>query len=134
MMPGRAFIPGPLAQAQPRVYRSLRGRQLWGLLLSAAGAGLGLLLFGAQDVTGYGATFLLAVPGFAYGYFHPEGKPVEYWLKVILRFYLAPRQLTGVPQRPWWGIRTEQVRQVAGAIRRMRRLYVDWPKEAQHHG
>jgi hypothetical protein len=92
-MPGRAFIPGPLAQAQPRVYKSIRGRQLRGLLLAATGAGLGLVIFGAGDVTGYGATFLMAVPGFAYGYFQPEGKPVEYWFLVILRYHFTSQRL-----------------------------------------
>lgn len=92
-MPGRAFIPGPLAQAQPRVYKSFRGRQVQGMLMAAAGGILGLLTFGVQDITGYGATFALALPGFAYGWFQPEGKPLEYWLRVLLRFHLTPQRI-----------------------------------------
>lgn len=96
-MPGRAFIPGPLGQAQPRVYKSIRGRQLRGLLAAAGGAILGLAIFGAGDATGYGITFLMAVPGFAYGYFQPEGKPVEYWLLVVLRYHFSRQRITAYP-------------------------------------
>jgi hypothetical protein len=92
------------------VYKALRGRQLRGLLAAAAGAGLGLLIFGAREVSAYGATFLLAVPGFAYGYFQPEGKPVEYWLLVLIRYHFTVQRLgpCSAPawwQRPAWGLR-----------------------------
>lgn len=100
-MPNRAFIPGPLAQAQPRVYKSFRARQVRGLLLAAGGAGLALLIVGARDLTGYMITFLAAVPGFAYGYFEPDGKPVEYWLRVIFRYYMRPRVHASAPV-PWF--------------------------------
>lgn len=101
-MPGRAFIPGPLAQAQPRVYKSFRGRQVKGLVLAAAGAATGLLLFGMKEISGYAFTFALALPGFAYGWFQPEGKPVEYWFRVALRFYLTPQQYGAVRKQPLW--------------------------------
>jgi len=101
-MPGRAFIPGPLSQAQPRVYKSFRGRQVKGMLMAAGGAAIGLLLFGVREVAGFGATFALAVPGFAYGWFQPEGKPVEYWLQVLFRYYLTPQRYGGVPPTPPW--------------------------------
>lgn len=91
-MPGRAFIPGPLAQAQPRVYKSFRGRQVKGMVLAAGGALVGITIFGVKEITGYAATFALALPGFAYGWFQPEGKPVEYWLWVLVRFYLTPQR------------------------------------------
>lgn len=101
-MPGRAFIPGPLAQAQPRVYKSFRGRQVKGLVLAAAGAALGILIFGVRDISGYAFSFALALPGFAYGWFQPEGKPVEYWLQVLFRYYLTPQQYGAVRQPPRW--------------------------------
>lgn len=102
-MPGRAFIPGPLAQAQPRVYKSLRGRQLHGLLTAGAGVVAGLLLFGGRDLSGYALSFMLALPGFAYGYFQPEGKPVEYWLRVLIRYHFTPQRMgKGRLARPWW--------------------------------
>lgn len=96
-MPNRAFIPGPLAKAQPRVYKSFRARQIRGLLMAAGGAGVALLIAGAHDLTGYMITFMAAVPGFAYGYFEPEGKPVEYWLRVVLRYHLRPRVQASAP-------------------------------------
>jgi hypothetical protein len=73
------------------VYKSFRGRQVRGILVAAAGATVGLLIFGARDAAGYGLTFLMAVPGFAYGYFQPEGKPVEYWFLVLLRYHFTPQ-------------------------------------------
>ena len=121
-MPGRAFIPGPLAQAQPRVYKALRGRQLKGLLLAGAGAVLGLVLFGFRDAAGFGATFLLSVPGFAYGYFQPEGKPVEYWLLVQIRYHWTTQRFGSVPPHSWWRRRMATGWRVLQAMRRARRM------------
>jgi hypothetical protein len=121
-MPGRAFIPGPLAQAQPRVYKSFRGRQVKGLLLAAAGTALGLLVVGAKDASSYAFTFALALPGFAYGWFQPEGKPVEYWLQVLLRYYLTPQQFGAVRQPPRWRQLMSRAVLMARAALRARRM------------
>lgn len=101
-MPGRAFIPGPLAQAQPRVYKSFRSRQMKGIATAAAGAGLVLWLLGAREVTGYMLAFLAALPGFAYGYYEPEGKPVEYWVRVWFQYLFQHQTLSPAPQGPGW--------------------------------
>jgi hypothetical protein len=93
-MPYRAFVPAALVEAQPRVYRSFRGRQLKGLLMGAGGAGLVLILIGARDLTGYVLAFLAALPGFAYGYYQPQGRPVEYWLQVYRSYYTKPQRIT----------------------------------------
>lgn len=121
-MPGRAFIPGPLAQAQPRVYKALRGRQLKGLIIAGAGVIAGLIIFGVKDVSAYGATFLLAVPGFAYGYFQPEGKPVEYWVLVQLRFHFTGQRFGSIAEPSWWRRRLAGYRQIIQAIRRARQM------------
>ena len=123
-MPNRAFIPGPLGQAQPRVYKSFRGRQVRGLLMAAAGAALGLLIFGARDAAGYGLTFLMAVPGFAYGYFQPEGKPLEYWFLVLLRYHFTPQLFGpryGAPPLQRLHLRVLSVVQVVKRAKRMRK-------------
>lgn len=111
-MPQRAFVPVPLIEAQPRIYKAFRGRQLRGILLGTGGAMLGLLLFGLHDPIGYLGTFVVALPGFAYGYFQPHGKPVEYWLRVWWRFYTSAQMLTASPQ----GLRPRLVTVLEAAI------------------
>lgn len=103
-MPKRAFVPAPLIQAQPRVYKSFRGRQLQGILLALVGAFLSLALFGAKDFTGYACMFLTALPGFLYGYYQPQGQPVEYWLRVLWRFYTSPQRVSPVPGSPFQAV------------------------------
>lgn len=93
-MPQRAFVPAPLTEAQPRVYKSFRGRQLSGILFGAAGATLSVLTVGVSDILGYAATFLAALPGFAYGYYQLQGKPVEYWIGVLVRYYTKPQHIS----------------------------------------
>lgn len=101
-MTRRAFVPAALIEAQPRIYKSFRGRQLKGLLLGAGGAALVLILVGLSDFTGYALAFLAALPGFAYGYYQPEGRPVEEWLLVLYRFYATSQRISCVPpRRPW---------------------------------
>jgi hypothetical protein len=102
-LPSRAFVPAPLTEAQPRVYRSFRGRQLQGILLGAGGAVISLAVFGMSDFIGYALAFAAALPGFAYGYYQPQGKPVEYWVRVLLRYYLTPQVITAHPSggRRW---------------------------------
>ena len=100
-MPTRAFVPVPLTDAQPRVYKSFRGRQLKGLLMAVAGVAVSLSNLGAKDFAGYALAFFLALPGFAYGYYYPQGKPVEYWLRVLYRYYTAPQVLTSQRQATW---------------------------------
>lgn len=91
-MPSRAFVPAPLVEAQPRVYKAFRGRQLKGIALGLGGAAVSLALFGRFGEIGYLMTFLGAMPGFAYGYFQPQGKPVEYWLAVQWRYFTTPQE------------------------------------------
>lgn len=98
-MTRRAFVPAPLIEAQPRVYKSFRGRQLKGLLFGTGGAALMLALFGAKDFTGYALAFFAGLPGFAYGYFQPGGRPVEDWLKILLSYYASPQRISAVPPR-----------------------------------
>ncbi|HWI51277.1 MAG TPA: PrgI family protein [Symbiobacteriaceae bacterium] len=101
-MTRRAFVPAPLIDAQPRVYRSFRGRQLKGLLYGTGGAVLVIALVGIKDFTGYALAFLAALPGFAYGYFQPDGRPVEDWMKIIFRYHASPQRITNVsPRRTW---------------------------------
>ena len=124
-MPTRAFVPAPLSQAEPRVYRSFRGRQLKGLLLAAGGAALGLVVFGARSPAGFGATFLMTLPGFAFGYYQPDGRPVEHWLRVQWQYATRPRS---------WGMhrcvgrgpfgRIVHLSRVTLRVRRMKRLDV----------
>jgi len=115
-MPQRAFMPAPLIEAQPRIYKAFRGRQLRGILLGTGGAILGTMLFGLHDPTGYLGTFVAALPGFAYGYFQPHGKPVEYWLRVWWLFYTSPQMLTASPQ----GLRPRLVTGLEAAVRKSR--------------
>lgn len=117
-MPGRAFIPGPLSTAQPRVYKSMRGRQITGLLMAVAGTGLGLTVFGASTLLAYALTFALAVPGFAYGYFQPDGRPVEQWLRVLLRFYLGTARARPPLSMAFWRNLWDRARTFARALRR----------------
>lgn len=98
-MPDRAFIPAPLIDAQPRVFKSYRGRQMKGIAAAVIGAGLGIWLIGVSEPPGLFAAFLLALPGFAYGYYRPNGQPVEYWLRVLVRYHLAPRRLSAARPR-----------------------------------
>jgi hypothetical protein len=101
-MPSRAFVPAALIEAQPRVYKSFRGRQLQGLLMGAGGAALMLAVFGVRDFSGYALAFVAALPGFAYGYYQPQGRPLEYWLRVQYRYFASAQRLTAVrPRRPW---------------------------------
>lgn len=93
-----------------------------GLIMAAGGALVGLLLFGVRDVAGYGATFALALPGFAYGWFQPEGKPVEYWLRVVLRYYLTPQQYGAVRSVPTWRQRLSKAALMIRAALRARRM------------
>jgi hypothetical protein len=97
-MPARAFVPVPLVEAQPRVYGSFRGRQMRGIGIGLAGAALSLYFIGANNFLGYGLTFIAALPGFAYGYYQPQGKPLEYWLVVLVRFHFTPQRVTASPQ------------------------------------
>ncbi|HEY3366002.1 MAG TPA: hypothetical protein VGK74_13175 [Symbiobacteriaceae bacterium] len=122
-MPSRAFVPVPLTDAQPRVYKSFRGRQLKGILLGLSGAAISLWLFGMKDFTGYALAFLMGLPGFAYGYYQPQGKPVEYWGRVLLRYYTAPRLVTANREavRPRWQIRAAQIGPIIrGVLRTLR--------------
>lgn len=121
-MPNRAFIPGPIAQAQPRVYKSFRGRQLRGLILAAVSAGVAIMVFGVRDLMGYGATFLATIPGLAYGYYQPDGKPVEYWLRTALRYHTRPRVLSPLPRPSAWHRFKTRVRFWFNVITRARRL------------
>jgi hypothetical protein len=91
-----------LIEAEPRVYKSFRGRQLKGLMFGAAGAAVGLVAFGMRDFVGYATAFLLALPGFAYGYYQPQGKPVEFWLRVLYRYYTGSQRLTAAPRVAGW--------------------------------
>lgn len=50
------------------------------------------MLFGRLGDLGYLLTFISAVPGFAYGYYQPQGKPLEYWLMVQWRYFTSPQQ------------------------------------------
>ena len=101
-MTRRAFVPAALVEAQPRVYKSFRGRQLKGLLFGAGGAVLVLIFVGLQEFTGYALAFLAALPGFAYGYYQPQGRPVEDWLKILYRFYATSQLISAAPpRRPW---------------------------------
>lgn len=101
-MTRRAFVPSALIEAQPRIYKSFRGRQLKGLMIGAGGAALVLIPMGVKDLSGYLLAFLAALPGFAYGYYKPEGKPVEEWLMVLVRFYATSQRISAVPPRPRW--------------------------------
>ncbi len=96
-MPSRAFVPAPLVEAQPRVYKSFRGRQMKGIALGLVGAATSLLLFGRWGEIGYPLAFMASLPGFAYGYFQPQGKPVEYWLRVQWRFFTTPQRWGVIP-------------------------------------
>ncbi|HYF93433.1 MAG TPA: PrgI family protein [Symbiobacteriaceae bacterium] len=96
-MPTRAFVPVPLVDAQPRVYKSFRGRQLKGIAFGVAGAAVGLLLMRTHDFAGYLLAFLMALPGFAYGYYQPDGRPLEYWLRVVVRYYTKPQIISASP-------------------------------------
>jgi hypothetical protein len=118
-MPGRAFIPGPIAQAEPRVYKSFRPRQIRGLMLAAVGAVTIGLIFGIKDVLGVTMTFTAALPGFAYGYYEPDGKPVEYWLRVVWRFHAQPRRFTAFRPRPH---RRRLIGQIWRFVRVLRRM------------
>ncbi|HWI63663.1 MAG TPA: PrgI family protein [Symbiobacteriaceae bacterium] len=121
-MPNRAFVPVPLIEAQPRVYKSFRGRQLKGIALGLAGAAAGLAVVGARDI-GYAVAFLLALPGFAYGYYRPEGRPVEYWLRLVWRFYSKPQVITAstIAAQPRWRLLLAQIDPIINAMWRMRR-------------
>lgn len=103
-MPSRAFVPAPLVEAQPRVFKSFRGRQLKGIAMAVAGVAVVLVFFGMRDFSGYALAFAAALPGFAYGYYQPQGKPVEYWLRVLIRYYTAPQMITSHRDglRPRW--------------------------------
>jgi hypothetical protein len=103
-LPSRAFVPVPLIEAEPRIYKSFRSRQLKGILFGAAGAAVGLVALGVRDFAGYASAFLLALPGFAYGYYRPQGKPVEYWLRVLYRFYSTPQRLSAAPRFSRWRV------------------------------
>jgi hypothetical protein len=70
------------------------------LLLAGVCALVALLIFGARDITGYASVFLAAIPGLAYGYYQPDGKPVEYWLRTGWRYHIRPRVLSPVPKTP----------------------------------
>lgn len=135
-MPNRAFVPAPLVEAQPRVYRSFRGRQLKGLLFGACGAVVSLVVLGASDFMGYAVAFLAALPGFAYGYYHPQGKPVEYWLQVLYRYYTAPQLITAnrAALRPAWKVRAAQIKPVLNALALMLRLRLTRRKELRTDG
>lgn len=98
-MPSRAFVPAPLVEAQPRVYKSFRGRQVKGIALGLGGAAISHLLFSGFANMGYLLTFLAALPGFAYGYYQPQGKPLEYWVQVHWRYFTTPQYL-GASQPP----------------------------------
>jgi hypothetical protein len=116
-MPQRAFVPAPLTEAQPRIYRSFRGRQLHGILLGAGGALVSLTLFGMRDVTGFALAFLAALPGFAYGYYQPQGKPVEYWVRVLWRYYTSPQSITAHPSGGRkWRLFAAQIKPTAFAV------------------
>lgn len=117
-MPTRAFVPAPLVEAEPRVFKSFRGRQLKGITLGACGAAVILATFGVQDFTGYALAFLATLPGFAYGYYHPQGKPVEYWVRVWVLYYLTPRLMTSSPSaaRPRWRLFLGQITPVLKAL------------------
>jgi hypothetical protein len=101
----RAFVPAPLIEAQPRVYKSFRGRQLKGLLMGTGGAIVVLALFGLRNPVGHALAFLATLPGFAYGYYQPEGRPLEDWIKLIYRFYATPQRITTLGPRPQRGFR-----------------------------
>lgn len=122
-MPTRAFVPAPLVDAQPRVYKSFRGRQLRGIAFGLAGAAVGLALMGTQEFTGYALAFLMALPGFAYGYYQPEGRPVEYWLRVLIRYYTQPQIITASAHalRPRWRVFLAQFDPVLTALWRTAR-------------
>lgn len=96
-MPSRAFVPAPLVEAQPRVYKAFRGRQLRGIALGLAGAATSLLIFGRFGDVGYLLTFVAALPGFAYGYFQPQGKPLEYWVLVQWRYFTTSQHWGASP-------------------------------------
>lgn len=116
-MPSRAFVPAPLTEAQPRVYKSFRGRQIQGILVGALGAAISLKVVGAQDAVGYFSTFLAALPGFAYGYYQPHGRPVEYWAAVLWRYYTKSQRWSMRSSESWF-------RQVSTDVRmRLRALW-----------
>jgi len=120
----RAFVPAPLIDAQPRVYKSFRGRQLKGLLMGTGGAGVVLAFFGLRDPVGQVLAFLATLPGFAYGYYEPEGRPVEDWLKLIYRYHATPQCITTGGPRPQKSFRLlrAQFDPVLVALR-----YLVWP-------
>jgi len=105
-MPSRAFVPAALIEAQPRVFKSFRGRQLRGLLFGVGGVALMLTTVGLKDFTGYALAFAAALPGFAYGYFQPQGRPIEYWLQVTFRYYTSPQRISAARPRRMWNLRT----------------------------
>ncbi|MFZ5823887.1 MAG: PrgI family protein [Bacillota bacterium] len=103
-------MPAPLVEAQPRVYKSFRGRQMKGIALGLGGAAISLLLFGRLAEIGYLLAFTAALPGFAYGYYQPQGQPLEYWLRVQWCYFTTPQQWGAAPP-PTFGRRLAARRQ-----------------------
>lgn len=90
-MPGPAFVPADLRQAEGRTWRQFYPRQARGLAWGLAGGIIGTLTWGVRSPVGFLATALLALPGFAYGFYMPAGRPVEWWARVIWRYYTTPQ-------------------------------------------
>lgn len=99
MSTGPAFVPANLGEAEGRTWRSFYPRQVRGLIAGALGGGLGALLWGVGTLPGFMATMLAALPGFAYGFYLPGGRPVEWWLRVYWRYYTAPQRATLMPRK-----------------------------------
>lgn len=93
-MPGPAFVPAQLEQAEGRTWRNLYPRQARGLAWGCAGGVVGALLWGLSTPAGFVATAALALPGFAYGFYQPAGRPLEWWLRVTMRYYTTPQVAT----------------------------------------
>lgn len=116
-MPHRAFVPAPLLEAQPRVYRAFRGRQLKGLIAAGLGASLVAVTLGMQDFHAYVLTFAAALPGFLYGYYQPQGRPIEFWLMVHYRYLAAPQVWSAAPGTGRFERLGETIRAASKAIR-----------------
>lgn len=75
---------------------------------------------GTHEFTGYALAFLMALPGFAYGYYQPDGRPLEYWLRVLVRYYRQPQVISASPLvlRPVWRAQFDPIINALWHIRR----------------
>jgi hypothetical protein len=100
--------------------------------MGVGGATVCLMIFGMKDFTDYALAFLAGLPGFAYGYYQPHGKPVEYWTLVLWRYYTKPQAITAHPSggRRWRLLAAQFKPTVFAACRALR-----WRrKERRLHG